>query len=881
MKTVNMVLVHLFLLCMVFKDDKTAEAKKGKKGTLRYYNNRKMIIKCCGKLSCTNFAGKVMPASIISPSKSLNYSAKLTTMLVYGSTETTEQPTEVPNTDIVTSNGTVEELTSAIFASESLTDAPSSSSTSTTTRTPSYLAKLLTTLVLGSIEQPTEVPSTDPMKSNGKVEELTSAIFTSESLTEAPSSSSTSIISTSTRTVSSKTSVPSTTTSTNIRSKSTHTIMSLTSTSTQATKKLTVSTTTTTTTKAPTREELIRGICDTNFKKNEKLLDRDGTLKDPEKYGFWVQSCGQQFLFGKSLATWRDNFVRCYEIGMEPLTFENASKRQCFTILVAKWKYTSNYWTSALRVNATDFSWCTKNGSFSVEKGKLPWAAGQPQNFNNSENCLHLNVSKANANFTFSDRTCTDPQIFACQGRPTPAPTCSSPVCPNVTCAKNDSFFAVVGKTQYLTNPSSHGRWFTYNGRTYLFSFPNKSTTYIGAMKACCEIGMTLLSLEYDYKYKSVIQAIKENVSSSDFFRTSGSDRGCESNFGYCTVNRTLRQKAVWAPGQPDNADGYESSVVVFIDSAKAQLFDYNEDSKIRYICEVRDSSNASSGGTAVQDECAAIYNVTQTEIDGLLNPSIKKGTRIRCFLKCLGENSGLMVNGKILENEILAILENIAAGNFDELKKSMEVMDECGKSTSGMDECDKAAQMIKCSSEKAPKVLKSVVMEMDKVMPVEKYPLPPVAVCPDTSCSGVPIDTVLRNAVTNCVNSFCELSSGFALNRCNKKYYHHKIPVPYNDASSVCCRVGMKIASIESDDELNCLSESTHYLVADWTWVALSRVNSTVPRWCTSNATVSFSGYTTILDSSDPALDIYIVQLRAKTIRAAQHDYFDCVLCK
>ncbi|XP_059489248.1 uncharacterized protein LOC132204644 [Neocloeon triangulifer] len=549
---------------------------------------------------------------------------------------------------------------------------------------------------------------------------------------------------------------------------------------------------------------------------------------------------------------------------MEPLTFEDASKLDCFTKLVSKWKYSSSYWTSGLRVNESDFSWCTKNGSFTVEKGKIPWAAGQPQNFNNSENCLHLNVSKANANYTFSDRTCTDPQIFACQGRPTPAPTCSSPVCPNVTCAKNMLLYSTSGKLQYLTNPSLHGSWFTYNGRSYLFSFPNKTTTYIGAMKACCEIGMTLLSLEYDYKYKSVIQAIKENASSSDFYWTSGSDQGCESNYGYCTAKRTLRQEAIWAPNQPDNADGNESSVVVFIDSAKAQLFDYNEDSKIRYICEARDTSKSSSGGTAVRDECAAIYNVNQTEIDGILNPSIKKDTRIRCFVRCIGENSGLMVNGKFLENEVLAALEKISAGNVDELQKSMGIMDECGNSTSGMDECDKAAQMIKCSSEKAPEVLNGLIMSMDQSMPIETAPLPPQALCYDPKACVV--NATSADSVANCTGN-CTIPTGHVRSICGKKYFNYQNAVNFQQAFNVCCSYGMKLASIETVDDIQCLAGISTPYSGGWCWVALSRINSTNPRWCTSNASVSFSGYASVNNSPDAQYDSYVLIPDAKQI--------------
>ncbi|XP_059490856.1 uncharacterized protein LOC132205656 [Neocloeon triangulifer] len=649
----------------------------------------------------------------------------------------------------------------------------------------------------------------------------------------------------------------------------------ITSTSTTTTTATTVITSTTT--KPPTKEELILGTCETTFERDNTLFNTDGTLKDPEKYGFWVQSCGQQLLFGKSLATWRDNFIRCYKIGMEPLTFENATKLSCFSNLVSKWKYNSNYWTSALRVNESDFSWCTKDGSFTVEKSTLPWATGQPQNANNSENCLHLNVSKANANFSFSDRICTEPQIFACQGAPTPAPTCSSPLCPNITCAKNLLFYTTMGNSQYLTNPKLHGSWFTYNGRSYLFSSTNKTTSYLGAMQACCEVGMTLLSLEYDYKYKSIIQAIKENVSLSDYFWTSGSDRGCESKFGYCTAKRILRTEAVWAPGQPDNAGGNENSVAVFIDSAKAQLLDYNEDSKLKFICEARDTSKSSSGGTAVRDECVAIYNVSQAEIDGLLNPSIQKDTRMKCFIKCLGENAGLMVNGKFLENEVLATLEKISAGNVDELQKSMGVMDECGNSSNGMDECDKAAQMIKCSSEKAPDVLNGIITSMDQSMPIEAPAMPPQALCYDPN--DCVVNATCANEVSSCTGN-CTVTHGYVRNVCGKRYLHHNGNVNFKQAVINCCVHGMKLATIENVAELNCLTGLNTPFSGGWTWFSLSRMNSTTARWCTSNATFSFDGFGAITENLDPSYDTYVINPNTKAISITRTIYTTYPLC-
>jgi hypothetical protein len=40
------------------------------------------------------------------------------------------------------------------------------------------------------------------------------------------------------------------------------------------------------------------------------------------------------------------------------------------------------------------------------------------------------------------------------------------------------------------------------------------------------------------------------------------------------------------------------------------------------------------------------------------------------------------MINGKFVDNEVFATLENMAGGNLAELKKNMLVLDDCGNTT-------------------------------------------------------------------------------------------------------------------------------------------------------------------------------------------------------
>ncbi|CAB3372990.1 Hypothetical predicted protein [Cloeon dipterum] len=382
----------------------------------------------------------------------------------------------------------------------------------------------------------------------------------------------------------------------------------------------TTSTTTppSTTTLPPSLADPIVEKCESSFPLNTGLFETNGRLKDPDKLGFWVTSCNLLFVFGKSLVTWRENAIKCASIGMQPIEIENDAKYQCFKQLAVSWKYGSNYWTSGLRTQGSKFSWCTKNGSSEMTDSVDLWAPGQPNNWNGSENCVHMNIKTENTTVYLTDKKCTNINVFSCQGPTTPPPPCTSPVCPNVTCKRNMSLYTNTtkeGKTSYyLAYPDMFGSWYKKNNRFYFYSYPNQTQTFLGAMKACCDLGMNLLSLQFDYKFDGVLAAVKERYANPGYYWTSGTDSGCESAFGFCAVKRLVRKESKnWQPGQPNNAGGVEHHLAVYINGSSALMADFNGDTKLRYICEARDTTKSASGGRAVRDECAAIFNVSMS----------------------------------------------------------------------------------------------------------------------------------------------------------------------------------------------------------------------------------------------------------------------------
>ena len=120
------------------------------------------------------------------------------------------------------------------------------------------------------------------------------------------------------------------------------------------------------------------------------------------------------------------------------------------------------------------------------------------------------------------------------------------------------------------------------------------------------------MSIEYDYKRASLQAAIAcmnmlnlydfnfyligkinfpflnnqaNNSIPAGLFWTSGSDEGCEGKFGWCSVNKLVRN-AQWASAQPDNAGGSENCLSLNLDTAKAELQDEDCSKLLHLICE-------------------------------------------------------------------------------------------------------------------------------------------------------------------------------------------------------------------------------------------------------------------------------------------------------
>ncbi|XP_059473821.1 uncharacterized protein LOC132195677 [Neocloeon triangulifer] len=553
---------------------------------------------------------------------------------------------------------------------------------------------------------------------------------------------------------------------------------------------------------------------ETNAAVNRSLFLTNGELADPDLHGFWLNACGQTFLLGKALGTWHENSDKCFSLKMQPFGIESREKLECMKTQAKGWKFNMNYWTGGARdLTSGTFGWCSAHGP-------TPWQDVLPLvNLNKDKNCVQMQINKTSGSVSISERRCSDKTIYACQGPPTKGPKCTSPVCPNVTCQRDPQLFTTSpgDKSTILKNHSLHGKWFLHKLRNYLFSFENDTRTYLEATKACCALGMSLLSLDGQHKYDAMAiisnttEMIKELQNLT--FWTSGSDEGCESVFGFCSAKRLFRGEEKWLPGQPDNAGRKENHVAVHIWRQKGQvlLADYDGIKKFRYVCEQRRNPLSKNGKQAIIDECSLIYNVNSTEID-LLQNATKLDLRMKCFLQCVGDAVGLLVGGKFVASEVFAMLESMNFQNAADLMKNMAIMDECNNKTYGMDECDKAYQLTKCARDKAPAVFDQMITNLDNLtsdsLEVSSR---------SSGCVYCNVDMAARSNlslinITMNASSCMGFTNGTQICKCSDSkmyiiFFSNYFTFPYVEAVKKCCEYGMRLVSpLNYAKAMNCI---------------------------------------------------------------------------
>ncbi|XP_059473855.1 uncharacterized protein LOC132195705 isoform X2 [Neocloeon triangulifer] len=787
------VFLRLILLIVLLQSSSQANSKgvdarnKGHKEASRGANKRGTIIKCCGGQKCLNNGHSTNRRSQSVLKTDVNFTTKLRSARPSEFSLSEQLLSTTQFTIVDNSDGESSDLPPSTFASPNLSDQSTvqfvqektsesistasdvqSSSSSLETTTPSTTITLVDAETSISSTSASDSSSSEKAKTSSDLTTIlsNSATWTSPETTQSQISLSTST----TTTILTTTNVP-----TNTKISTTSTVSTTAS----------VSATTTT-----PRNTVTTSITSTTIATTTKVST---TTTTPPTTTTSTTING----------TWHENSNKCFGLKMQPFAIESKEKLECLKNQAKGWKFNMNYWTGGAKDLASGvFGWCSGNGS-------SPWKDVLPLvNLSKDKNCVQMQINKTSGSVSISERRCSDRTIFACQSPPTKGPKCASPVCPNITCQKDQLLFtpSPIGKSMVLKNARLYGKLFTYRLRNYLFSYSNDSRTYLEATKACCALGMSLLSLDAQRKYDALasIGKLSEmgNEAQNLTFWTSGSDEGCESVFGFCSAKRLFRGEEKWLPGQPDNAGGKENHVAVHIwrEKRQVQLADYDGQKKFRYICEKLNNPQSKSAKQALVDECAIIYDVTTAEID-LLRNMTNFDARIKCFLHCVGDAVGLLVGGNFVASEVFAMLESMNL-NVDALMKNMAIVDECNNKTYGMDDCDKAYQLTKCARDKSPEVFDQIIKDLDKQAADSDELVSKSLGCANSSYSNCTIDVAAKKSLDslNLNASTCAnyINGAWACKCSNSKVYIMKFNGGYThnylEASKYCCERGMRL---------------------------------------------------------------------------------------
>ncbi|CAB3388244.1 Hypothetical predicted protein [Cloeon dipterum] len=388
-------------------------------------------------------------------------------------------------------------------------------------------------------------------------------------------------------------------------------------------------------------------------------------------YGFWINLRAYTYLFGNKLVTWLSNWQQCCALGMEPLNMDNADEQTGLKGLTVRfkddWKMNFNYWTSGTWQGSPQkmWSWCEPNGPTVFPPG-LIWEAGQPDNRDGNETCVHFRFILNSTGAIMTDRNCTSKYVFACKGNlvTTPKPCVAS--CPNETCQRDPNLFNPTDQSLY--NFFSYGTWYDKCGRNFL-TYTSNTSNWATAWNQCCRVGMTLASMESAGKTSCYAKIVSKYAPALDGdFWVSGTDLGCVSNFRWCSRNQDFVDSELkWKAGHPKAG---LNCVYLEVRNKSVLLATASCAEKKDFLCEVRKKNS-------YQKAMQAEY-----QIDLLLNVSRFLTTTVslnlKCFLKCVGVEVGMFALGGLMSIETLRNIELVSQEEPKKLEQGFVAYDQC-----------------------------------------------------------------------------------------------------------------------------------------------------------------------------------------------------------
>ncbi|XP_065334940.1 uncharacterized protein LOC135936154 [Cloeon dipterum] len=291
----------------------------------------------------------------------------------------------------------------------------------------------------------------------------------------------------------------------------------------------------------------------------------------------------------------------------------------------------------------------------------------------------------------------------------------------------------------------------------------------------------------------------------------------------------------------------------------KVQIADKDCKNTYKYICEARDTRTSTSPGRAILIECGLLYNITEDQVDSLWSSSAFD-LRLKCFVKCVGEFGNLIIDGRVVTQEMIKLAQELSLGaDMNTYTQNVAIASVCGNQV-GMDECDTASLAFSCVQEQSPDIVQRAMLNQENSGSIDFAALPSAqSLCRDLSSVASNLNIECRKAYVNQDPNPCGRRAYY--NVCGGRNYV-LVDNPWTKgigpANAACMDLGLKLASFETFEEFKCVTDMfalpsrTIYM-----WVSGSFWNmATKPVWCGSNTPLDTTKYPWNLDGNGkPAL--------------------------
>ncbi|XP_065349858.1 macrophage mannose receptor 1-like [Cloeon dipterum] len=558
-------------------------------------------------------------------------------------------------------------------------------------------------------------------------------------------------------------------------------------------------------------------------------------------------ACGRMYFFSNAQKTWQEAASECCLRNMQLLSIEDAAETMCLATMLAKSNYgfggTSWFTAGSDEFHEGQFTWCTANTATNISSG-FRWNAGEPNNDKGTENCIQMIVGGGSPpeNVNFNDVNCGSTIKFICE---TSAPPCQFPQCPSVPC-RTDVEKSMFSKL-WLSNPG--GLFRSACGRQYFISKGVKTRN--DAETECCKFGMRLLSIESYEELQCLAEMNKVQYKSTvNYYWTTGTNEGfgCEFQYGFCGTQTSFNPNFLnWKANEPSTPLGERCLEMKLDVDPKLFYFNDNSCSATQYfICEgdqadctptcpnhatcVKDNSLFNSKGELIR---ASSYGRWATGSGKTYLFATNKIPWAAAYDMCCKLGMDLLSVDSDLEMKTIFDLNN----NDPLLKFNTEFWTSgtqldcsfrfkyCSSGTTfyandsnwNAGEPNNANEQEACvlahfgpsaSYDKSQAWMQDVVCT-DSYGYICEMPAKPCisATCYDYNCTVDPVKTSQVTAMTGPDGQFQTF--------CGQKYFFHKDMKTYKDAYYECCKFGMKLVSIETNAERECLHDGFKF--AGW----------------------------------------------------------------